>query len=47
MNKEWLSGSNGHNLKFKRATLLNYGMNRWGLNKAYGTVFMKKNIVSL
>jgi len=35
MNKEWLSGSDGHNLKFKRETLLNYGMNRWGLNKAY------------
>jgi len=35
MNKEWISGSEGHNLKFKRETLLNYGMNRWGLNKAY------------
>jgi hypothetical protein len=35
MNKEWLNGSDGHNLKFKRETLLNYGMNRWGLNKAY------------
>ncbi len=32
--KEWVSGSEGHNLKFKRETLLNYGMNRWGLNKA-------------
>jgi len=27
-------GSDGENLKFKRETLLNYGMNRWGLNKA-------------
>lgn len=35
MNKEWISGSEGHNMKFKRETLLNYGMNRWGLNKAY------------
>lgn len=35
MSKEWISGSDGRNLKFKRETLLNYGMNRWGLNKAY------------
>ncbi len=35
MAKEWVSGYEGHNLKFKRETLLNYGMNRWGLNKAY------------
>ncbi len=34
MSKEWIIGSNGKNLKFKRETLLNYGMNRWGLNKA-------------
>jgi len=34
MPKEWLIGSEGKNLKFKRETLLNYGMNRWGLNKA-------------
>jgi len=34
MPKEWLIGSEGRNLKFKRETLLNYGMNRWGLNKA-------------
>ncbi|MFW5721385.1 MAG: MjaI family restriction endonuclease [Bacteroidota bacterium] len=34
MNKDWIYGSDGHNLKFKRETLLNYGMNRWGLNKA-------------
>lgn len=35
MPKEWLTGKDGHNLKFKRETFLNYGMNRWGLNKAY------------
>jgi hypothetical protein len=35
MTKEHLSGSDGYNLKFKRETLLNYGMNRWGLNKAH------------
>lgn len=35
MNKEWIINSEGRNLKFKRETLLNYGMNRWGLNKAY------------
>lgn len=35
MAKEWISGSNGKNLKFKRETLLNYVMNRWGLNKAH------------
>lgn len=35
MGKEYLSGSDGYNLKFKRETLLNYGMNRWGLNKAH------------
>lgn len=34
MAKEWIKGSEGRNLKFKRETLLNYGMNRWGLNKA-------------
>ncbi len=34
MPKEWIVGSDGKNLKFKRETLLNYGMNRWGLNKA-------------
>ena len=31
--EEWISGNEGKNLKFKRETLLNYGMNRWGLNK--------------
>lgn len=35
MTKEHLSGTDGYNLKFKRETLLNYGMNRWGLNKAH------------
>lgn len=35
MDKEHLSGSEGLNLRFKRETLLNYGMNRWGLNKAH------------
>jgi len=35
MAKKWISGTDGRNLKFKRETLLNYGMNRWGLNKAH------------
>jgi hypothetical protein len=35
MAKEWITDSDGENLKFKRETLLNYGMGRWGLNKAY------------
>ena len=35
MAKEWVKGSEGRNLKFKRETLLNYGMNRWGLNKKH------------
>jgi len=34
MEKEWLLGRDERNLKFRRETLLNYGMNRWGLNKA-------------
>lgn len=33
MPKTWISGREGENLHFKRETLLNYGMNRWGLNK--------------
>ncbi len=33
MAKEWIKGNDGRNLKFKREPLLNYGMNRWGLNK--------------
>lgn len=35
MAKEWISGADGQNLKFKHETLLNYAMNRWGLNKAH------------
>lgn len=35
MEKEWITGCEGTNLKFKRETLLNYGMNRWGFNKAH------------
>jgi hypothetical protein len=35
MAKKWVKGRDGRNLKFKRETLLNYGMNRWGLNKKY------------
>ena len=34
MEKEWIAGKEGRNLKFKREALLNYGMNRWALNKA-------------
>lgn len=34
MNKDWIIETNGYNLRFKRETLLNYAMNRWGLNKA-------------
>jgi hypothetical protein len=35
MAKEWIVVSNDEGLKFKHETLLNYGLNRWGLNKAY------------
>lgn len=35
MAKEWIVCSEGRNLKFKHETLLNYAMNRWGLNKAH------------
>ncbi|MGB4775377.1 MAG: MjaI family restriction endonuclease [Daejeonella sp.] len=35
MNKDWMTESDGEGLKFKHETLLNYGLNRWGLNKAY------------
>ncbi len=35
MHNDWTNGSEGYNLRFKRETLLNYGMNRWGLNKAH------------
>lgn len=34
MENEWLSGTEGHNHKYSRETLLNYAMNRWGMNKA-------------
>ena len=34
MAKQWIVGRDGRNLKFRRETLLNYGMNRWGFNKA-------------
>ena len=34
MGKEWINNIDGYNSKYKRETLLNYGMNRWGLNKA-------------
>jgi hypothetical protein len=35
MDRDWIVGAEGKNLKFRRETLLNYGMNRWGLNKAH------------
>lgn len=35
MAKDWITETNGEGLKFKHETLLNYGLNRWGLNKAY------------
>jgi hypothetical protein len=35
MEKDWIYAVEGRNLKFKREALLNYGMNRWGLNKAH------------
>ena len=35
MEKEWIIGREGRNLKFKREALLNYAMNRWALNKAH------------
>ena len=35
MDKDYIAGSDGKNQKFKRGTLLNYGLNRWGLNKAH------------
>jgi hypothetical protein len=35
MEKEWIKGEEGKNLRFKREPLLNYGMNRWGLNKTH------------
>lgn len=35
MAKEWITELDGQCPKFKHETLLNYGLNRWGLNKAY------------
>lgn len=35
MAKEWITGREGRNLKFKREALLNYALNRWALNKAH------------
>lgn len=35
LHKEWIKGAKGRNLRFKREGLLNYGMNRWGLNRSY------------
>ena len=32
--KSYIAGTEGVNRKFKREALLNYAMNRWGLNKA-------------
>jgi len=32
--KEWHRGKEGYNFKYNHETLLNYGMNRWGLNKS-------------
>lgn len=34
-NKNYLSQTDGEGFKFKHETLLNYALNRWGLNKAY------------
>ena len=34
MHREWIADPDGESLRFKREALLNYGMNRWGLNKA-------------
>jgi len=33
MSKDYLDGASGRNLKFKRESLLNFAMNRWGFNK--------------
>jgi len=35
LHKDWIAGRDGRNLKFKREALLNYGLNRWALNKAH------------
>lgn len=31
MAKEWITATDGEGLKFKHETLLNYGLNRWGI----------------
>jgi len=46
MAKEWITESDGEGLKFKHETLLNYGLNRWGLNKAYSVGALSKLIRS-
>ena len=33
--KDWMTKTDGVGFKFKHETLLNYALNRWGLNKAY------------
>ncbi len=35
MAKDWIKETDSEGLKFQHETLLNYGLNRWGLNKAY------------
>lgn len=35
MDKKYSTKTDGEGYKFKHETLLNYGLNRWGLNKAY------------
>lgn len=35
MAKNWSTKTDGEGFKFKHETLLNYGLNRWGLNKAH------------
>jgi len=34
MHREWIAAHDGESLRFRREALLNYAMNRWGLNKA-------------
>ena len=35
LEKEWIKGRKGENRQFKHEHLLNYVMNRWGLNKTF------------
>lgn len=35
MEKNWTAQTDSEGFKFKHETLLNYGLNRWGLNKAH------------